>query len=41
MMSIITSFKANKVYITARNALQGKVKGLCGNNDGDVTNDRT
>lgn len=33
--------KATRVYMAARSALHGKLKGLCGNNDGDILNDRT
>ena len=31
---------ATRLYITAKNSLIGKMKGLCGNNDGDSTNDK-
>ena len=31
---------STRVYITAGSALKGLMKGLCGNNDGDLTNDK-
>ena len=30
---------STRVYITASSSLKGLMKGLCGNNDGDLTND--
>jgi mucin-19 len=29
-----------RVYITVKSNLKGEMKGLCGNNDGDITNDK-
>lgn len=31
---------STRVYITVSSSLKGSMKGLCGNNDGDVTNDK-
>jgi hypothetical protein len=31
---------STRVYVTVGNSLKGSMKGLCGNNDGDVTNDK-
>jgi hypothetical protein len=32
---------ATRLYITAHRSLMNKMKGLCGNYDGDATNDKT